>query len=142
MLIPQLTPIQPINVVVQQPPGLPVWITTLFAAAVGAVFGIASSLLTELFKHRLRVIKVRRQLGKELMRNMDQVESGVRILNYAKTKTAEDKTEAIWFVRANLLPANSERFDHISAGDTDLMYEIDESKNLSQFIPWQRASPL
>jgi len=133
MFIPQVTPIQPINVVVQQPPGLPVWIATLFAAAVGAVFGIGSSLLTEYLKHRLRVRKVGRQLGKELMRNMDQVGSGARILNYAKQKKIEDKTDAVWFVRANLLPVNSERYDHISSADTDLMYEIDESKNLNQF---------
>jgi hypothetical protein len=36
-------------------------------------------------------------------------------------------------MRGKMLPVNSERYDHIASGDRDLMYEIDESKNLGQF---------
>lgn len=65
---------------------------------------------------------VRRQLGKELMRNMDQAESAVRMLNHAKEKGLGEKTDAVWFVRGKFLPVSGERYDHISSADTELMY--------------------
>jgi len=58
MFIPQVTPIQPINVIVHQPPGWPIWATTLFAAAVGGAFGVGTNLVTEYLKHLFRVRKV------------------------------------------------------------------------------------
>jgi hypothetical protein len=41
---------QQIYVTVQQPPGPPEWVKILFTAAVGAIIGVLSSLLTETLK--------------------------------------------------------------------------------------------
>jgi hypothetical protein len=39
MFIPEVTQIQPLNVIVQQAPGMPEWVKILISAGVGAVFG-------------------------------------------------------------------------------------------------------
>jgi hypothetical protein len=133
MLIPEITPIQPITVTVNQPPGWPLWLTTLFSASVGALFAIATNVVTELFRNRLRKKKAIRQLGAELMENMERIEGAERILKDAETRSVEDKRGALYAVDAYFFPLNSEWFDHLSQTEINSMYEIDHTKELRFF---------
>ena len=64
MFIPQVTPIQPINVWVHNPPSWPIWGTTLFSAVVGGIAGVGANLLTEQIKNLLRFRKMRNILSR------------------------------------------------------------------------------
>jgi hypothetical protein len=82
MFIPQVTPIQPVNVVVQQALGMPEWVRILISAATGALFALGVSLMMEYLRPNI----VKRDLKKEatehliseLTENMDLVLSGCR----------------------------------------------------------------
>jgi hypothetical protein len=58
----------PINVTLQQPPGLPFWQTTIISALVGTFFGLASSALLEFVKPAISVWL----LQKTILKNLDE----------------------------------------------------------------------
>ena len=60
--------IPPIQVTVQQPPGLPFWETAVISAVVGTFFGIASGTLMEFVKPLI----ARRHLKRVMLRHLDQ----------------------------------------------------------------------
>jgi hypothetical protein len=133
MFDPQITPIQPINVIVHNPPSWPLWATTLFSAMVGGIFGTAANLVTDELKRFRRVRRLRGLLSGELMRNQEQAEAGVRILKDAEGGSATDQARAVGFVAGNVVRFNSERFDRASQADAELLWDIDKGKQLEKF---------
>jgi hypothetical protein len=138
MLIPEITPIQPITVTVNQPAGWPLWLTTLFSASVGAFFAIATNLLTDVVKNHLRRQKAIHQLGQELMENMERIEGADRILKDAEKGSVEDQRGAIYAIEAYFFPLRKEWFEHLSQSDMKSMYEIDDKRELRMFYRLER----
>ena len=87
---------QQIYVTVQQPPGPPEWVKILFTAAVGAIIGVLSSLLTETLKPYLTRVqekrKIRQQIRLEVNSNIRAMESIAEVLK--KLDLENDKYEA------------------------------------------------
>jgi len=138
MFIPDITPIQPITVTVNEPPGWPLWLTTLFSASVGALFALGTNLATDLSKGHFRKQKTIRKLGKELMENMERIEGSERILKDAENRSVEDKRGAIYAIEAYFFPLRKEWFDHLSQSDINTMYEIDDKRELRMFYRLER----
>jgi alkyl sulfatase BDS1-like metallo-beta-lactamase superfamily hydrolase len=133
MFIPQVTPIQPINVVVQQAPGMPEWVRTLLAAVTGAFFGIAATFVTEYLKRLNLKKEVEKQLGMELMENLTIAENGYRILQEARDSSGEERKQAAARATQMARTINADRFSYYFAGQKSLVYEVDQKKQAGGF---------
>jgi hypothetical protein len=138
MFIPQITPIQPINVIVQQPIGWPVWQTTLFSAAIGAILGIAGNVTMEFLKPRIGNFVSRQEVSKQLVievtRNLSYLEK-VRILLRAANRGEAMNKEHAKYLLSNIW---DDRYRHYLADKPILVFEIDRHKQLREF--YQMAS--
>jgi hypothetical protein len=87
MLIPQVTPIQPINVIVHQP-GPPLWLTIILSALTGAMSAILAGLVVEYvrpFMAKWRKKKmIRGMLNDEFLANFGELEACLRVLRMAR----------------------------------------------------------
>jgi hypothetical protein len=134
MFLPPNTPLPPINVVVQNPPGWPVWATTLFSASVGAVFGIAGGIFMEYAKPwigKRRLAKViLAQLSEELLDNMGIIETANYMLGSQEIKL--DAERRIKLAGITLRHMKNDRFDYYFKNEKSLVYVVDKEKQLVQ----------
>jgi hypothetical protein len=127
----------PINVVVQNPPGMSEWIKTLLSASVGFVFAMIASLVMEYIKpilerSRLRA-NVKKQLHTEFIQNMIVVDGLVRFLDMPKRKTPTEQIEADDWARSLLSEFRRDRFDQLFEESKDVVYELDPTGHLVRF---------
>jgi len=133
MLIPQVTPIQPINVIVQQAPGMPAWIIALISALAGGVLGFAGSLAMEYTKPYLTRRTVRKHLNDEFVANLSRVEAASRVLVKAQDSSFTDKSFALLTVDSILSQNKMDRFETYFSTQKNAVYEVDTNQRLIDF---------
>jgi hypothetical protein len=137
MFTPEVTPIQPINVIVQQAPGMPEWVKILISAGVGALFGIVGSLMTEFLKTHFakRALKkvLTEQLVSELSENLDYAETCCETLMTSASGSTETRNDAIARASGTAKYINNDRYKHYFIGEKLLVYKIDPDKSLADF---------
>ena len=145
MFIPQVMPIQPVNVIVQQAPGLPEWVRILISAGAGAVFGILGSLATEYVKPYIvtrRMEKlIRVHLNEEFLANLGELEVAGRILADANGRTDSDKSHALMAVDEILHRVRQDRYDLYFKEEKSVVYHIDSNQHLSLFYATLNRKP-
>ena len=77
LLIAAAQQVPTINVTVQQPPGLPVWVTALISAAIGAAFALTTNVLMEYVKPWITKRRTRQSVAKQIT---DEVATNMRVL--------------------------------------------------------------
>jgi hypothetical protein len=131
MLIPQVTPIQPINVILQQPPGPPLWLTIVLSALTGAVSAILGGVVIEYAKPEIikwsskRTIK--RHVNEEFTLNLSVIEAALRVMRYAEGRPFPYRSEALLAVGEMLRRFRQDRYERYFATDKDMLYELDVS---------------
>lgn len=131
--------IPPIMVTIQQSPaGMPEWVKILITATAGALVGIVSSILMEYLKPYIakRLLKktVTAQLGKELLKNLNHVDAGKRIVEGAEGRSKGDREFALKSCGVLARSVESDRYDFYFAGEKAVVYELDEDESLSTFF--------
>jgi len=127
----------PIYVTVQQPPGLPIWITALISAAVGAVFAIVTGIGMEYVKpyisKRLARQTVSRELDDEFAVNFQNLMNAVEIIADAEQGGGEFVGKALETASMLLTGFRTDRFLCHFEKDKTIYYEIDRERNLASF---------
>lgn len=140
MFDPQLPPI---NVVVQQAPGMPEWIKTLISAGTGAFFGIATTLATDLIKKIRLKREIERQIAQELIENLTIAEEGLKCCEDAKNIGPDSYQGAANEAMQLARKINPDRFNYYFENHKSIVYEIDNKKRASGFYATMRnALPL
>lgn len=129
----QATP-SPVHVILDQPPSLPDWEKVLITASAGAVFGIVGSIAMEFLKPLIAKSTqrktIRKQLGAELLDNMNNIEAAIRVAADVKDKPAGQQAGAMNLCGVLIDSCKMDRFDHYFAEEKSLVYEIDDDKIL------------
>jgi len=98
-----LQPLPPIQVTVQQPPGLPVWVTAVISAAVGAFLGMITGAVMEFAKPAIAKSLVRRlvktQLLSEFASNMLRIDGVCSVLRNVENKSEAEQKAALYLAR-------------------------------------------
>jgi hypothetical protein len=145
MFIPEVSPIQPVNVIVQQAPGLPAWITVMLSALTGAASAILSGIAIEFLKpymDRRRMLKmIKDQLNAEFLANLSQLKAAKRIIFDASSRTESDKSLAQGGLNEILREVKQDRYDLYFENDKSIVYEIDKNQNLSAFYSVLNRKP-
>jgi hypothetical protein len=127
----------PINITVQQPPGLPEWIKILITAGIGALVGITSNIAMEVLKpyiaKRLLKASVDKQLGDELMENLSQIEAVNRLLKSVDLTNPDDRELALDVAGIIVSGVQRDRYDFYFSTQKALFYEMDATRALSAF---------
>jgi hypothetical protein len=137
MLLFQVSPVQPVNVVIQQAPGMPEWIKILITAMAGAVVGFVSSLVMEFIKpaiaKRVGRKTVLAQLVGELTENISILEACFRILKVDEPHwNVEPALERATFAKLSSSTTDN-RYQYYLLEQKAIVYELDEKKQLAEF---------
>jgi len=137
MFIPQVTPIQPVNVIVQQAPGIPAWAISLLSAVVGAVLGFIGGVAAEyakplVNKARMRPI-VKKHLHDEFLINYNAVNAAQRILTSGAQLEPSERSYALGQAGQILADIRRDRYDLYFSTEKTLVYEIDQFQTLADY---------
>ena len=137
MLIPQLTPIQPVNVIVQQPPGAPLWLTIVLSAMTGAASAILGGLAVEYLKPYIARLQrekmIRGLLDDEFLANLGELEACLRVLNHASSGSADQKAHTLMVVDEIMHRVTQDRYDLYFEQDKEIVWKIDKTRLLWSF---------
>jgi hypothetical protein len=137
MLIPQLTPIQPVNVIVQQPPGAPLWLTIVLSAMTGAASAILGGLAVEYLKPYITRLQrekmIRGLLDDEFLANLGELEACLRVLNHASSGSADQKAHTLMVVDEIMHRVTQDRYDLYFEQDKEIVWKIDKTRLLWSF---------
>jgi hypothetical protein len=137
MLIPQVTPIQPVNVVVQMPHGAPVWLTIVLSGCIGAVSAILGGLSVEYLKPYITRLQrekmIRALLDDEFLANLGELEACLRVLKHASSGTADQKAHTLMVVDEILHRVIQDRYDLYFEQDKEIVWKIDKMRLLWSF---------
>jgi len=126
----------PIYLTVQQQAGIPDWIKILISAAVGAAFGIGTSILMEFVKPSLgkRQLKkgIRVHLIDEATGALQAVEACMKIFG-AVEDVARSGAIALTFAELKIGDRFGERYDHFFEEEKIATFEIDKAMLLRTF---------
>jgi hypothetical protein len=137
---PPWNPTEPIRVIIQQPTGLPVWISTLIGSAVGAAFVFLTQFAMEFIKpwrerkHKRKLVDW--HLALELIRAMESVEGVISHLERMMSGRADmdNMMKPITAQRAlTKLNVHHAQFDSFVKTDLDVVNEIDVDHLLTEF---------
>jgi hypothetical protein len=132
--IPQL---QPIQVTVQQPPGMPEWIKILITAAVGVVAGVVSNSLMEIVKPRIANAMDRAMLNAKLLpefkRNMGIMEAALEKIRPSSKPEPGWRAVATTDVFLLVLHIRNARFKLSTETNLSLLLEVDPERRLTTF---------
>jgi len=117
-------------VTVQQPAGWPVWVTTLFSAAVGAVFGFLGTIASERLKKRAKQKKISTHLAAEVLNNLRAMD-GVLLMVVPEIPYDTDSWKN--YIRAVAWKISVDRYSHYFAQEKEMVYELDEKGMLENF---------
>jgi hypothetical protein len=129
-----LPPDSPFHVIVDHvptTPGLPIWITTLISAGIGAVFGVVSGSVMEVLKPLIsrRVAKgqVKPQLIEELNRNLEKIGD---IDKWDQTKA---ENSIIAFANYLTRVIDQSKYSHYRVEEPLVIFDLDRDKWLASF---------
>lgn len=130
----------PVHVIVDHVPvvaGLPIWVTTLISAGIGAVFGIVSGSLMEIFKpaiqHFFLKRRIRPQLKSELELNLEKV----KVIVGDKAQPSDEIIMAHTFYLTRVI--DQSRFRYYLDEEPLAIYDIDGGKHLQNFYDTFRS---
>ncbi len=127
----------PIHITVQQPPGWPVWVTTLFSAVVGAIFGLIGTLLIEYAKPKIRDQRkqkeIAEQLDAEVRENMRRLIFAWNSFDEIDTNKDLRKQTQFHAAKVSLRNISDDRFKDNFQHHKRLVYKIDPAGLLKQF---------
>jgi hypothetical protein len=129
MFIPQLTPIQPINVIVQQPHEFPGWIIAILSAFAGAILTMGTEYLRGYIDGKM----IKEQLNDEFLINFNRVLAASRVLDGSVNEIDDEKSHALMTVKHMLSRLKRDRFDLYFGNQKATVYELDKKQNLSDF---------
>ena len=142
MFDPQLPPI---NVVVQNPPGMSEWAKTLLSASVGAVFGIVGSVFMEYAKPFIQRLQrrdlIKRQLNDEFMKSYTRVMSAKRAIEYGADRVVAEKGYAVGAARNIIEGCKRDRYDMYFESDKETVYEFDKNNRLADYYQELGSEP-
>lgn len=127
MVIPQVTPIQPINVIVQQSADKFEWLKILASGVMGAVFGIIGSGATDLIRERRQTKLVFGYLREELELNMSRLIACDKILPNAGGGYPD---AAIGTVNRAIREMHTDRYRYYFENERSIVYKFDQDSNL------------
>jgi hypothetical protein len=137
MLIPQVTPIQPVNVVVQMPPGAPIWLTIVLSGSIGAISAILGGLAVEYLKpyiaRRQREKMIRGLVDDEFLANLGELEACLRVLKHAFPGTVDQKAHSVMVVDEIMHRVIQDRYDLYFEQDKEIVWAIDKKRLLWSF---------
>jgi hypothetical protein len=126
----------PINVTLQQPPGLPLWATTLVSAGVGAVFAILVSIAIEFVKRWISKREDRKlvaaQLAAELLQNLNAIDNLRRVLEDFRDASGEEVKWLESFVLNVAASLKMDRYTRHFDNDKDIVYQLDSERHLER----------
>jgi hypothetical protein len=128
MFIPEVTPIQPVNVIVQQAPGIQEWVKILISALVGMLFGIVTTAATDWIKEEKQRRRVFGYLRGELDLNMSLLTACNEILRDMRFKRSEDI--GIPTVNKAIREMHTDRFRYWFENERAIVYKFDQDNNL------------
>jgi len=136
-----------VHVIVDQlpaAPSWPVWETTLFAAMVGAIFGILGNAAMEylkpwIAKHLKR--KMRRHFAEEVSDNLGRLLSANTRLKSALDLSEEQRAETEKVVRQIRDNFRREAFDRYAVDERDALLELKGHLDLYAFYNSIRSTP-
>jgi hypothetical protein len=133
ILLPPVDP-APVHVIVDHiptAPGLPIWVTTLISAGIGAVFGILSGSVMEVLKplisRRVVAAQVKPQLIEELKRNLEKIGDVDR--------WDQSKADKSIIAFANYLTRiiDQSKYSHYIVEEPLVIFDLDRDKWLASF---------
>lgn len=137
MLIPS-TPIPPINVVVQNPPGMSEWAKTLLSASVGFVFAMVASVVMEYVKPWIAKRSLQQDMSthlrEEVMLNVNLLMGAMNAINHVNARTFGFAPEDLHNAGLVLVEQlNSDRFDLYFTDHKLSVYEQTGHRELIRF---------
>jgi hypothetical protein len=137
MFIPEVTPIQPVNVIVQQAPGPSYWLTILLSALTGAVSAILGGVFVEYVKPYMAKWRkkkmIRRLLNEEFLENFAELEAALRVLRHAEEGTYSQKSHSLLVFDEISHRVIQDRYDLYFGKEKSIFYEIDTKRRLWRF---------
>jgi hypothetical protein len=125
----------PINITVQSPPGLPLWVTAAISAGVGSLFTIMTSALMEVIKPwlagRSTLRAVKREITAELVANLNKLQAIVTIHKDASDKgITAMRAAASAFNTILAVEIATDRYDKAFDEQKTIVYKIDPAGTL------------
>ncbi len=138
LIIPQVTPFPPINVVVQNPPGMSEWAKTLLSASVGFVFAMVASVVMEYVKPLIAKRSLQQgmssHLREEAMLNLNLLMGAMNAIHHVNAQTFGFAPEDLHNAGLVLVEQlNSERFDLYFTDHKLSVYEQTGHRELIRF---------
>ena len=129
MFDPQVTPVPPINVVVQNLPDRFAWVPQLIFLFLGSVLTIAGGIGSGWIRKRLKIRRKRRELASEVKVNLDKMTAFTLAWEYAHDNSVPIQKVA-GRAQAEVDLLRSDLFDHYFETERPLVYEIDINRSL------------
>jgi hypothetical protein len=133
MLTPDVTPIQPINVIIHQDGGMSELAKTLISALTGALAAIIVAFVIDWIKRLILKREMREHIALELMENLSVAERADLMLSGAANEPEGEKQRVVKWARALARLVNSDMFDYYLAEHRSLVYKIDKKKKARGF---------
>ncbi len=137
MFVPEMTPIQPVNVIIHNPPGISEFAKTMLSASVGFLFGIAGNVLMEFVKPKFEMQRrkdlVIRQVHPEFLQNMNAVDGAMQLLDAVVDEGETVQMSTCFFANQVLSDFRHDRFDQCFEKEKDAAYAVDNRGNLVRF---------
>lgn len=124
----------PIQVTVQQPPGAPVWVTTLISASVGAALALGTSIALEYVKPLINNNRTKRRMVRDLVNEFKG--NYAMVLDAAEAAHAYRTGNPLQKVLADMMITSA------AAAVGKTVYSHYKETELSLFLEVERESPL
>jgi hypothetical protein len=131
-------PLPPINVVVQNPPGMSEWAKTLLSASVGFIFAMVASVVMEYLKPWIAKGSLRTTIaahvGEEVLINLNLLEGALKVLlevQADKPGFQSDDVETVGKMLKDQL--STDCFDNYFGTHKELVYESKRGRELIEF---------
>jgi hypothetical protein len=132
----------PIHVTIQQPPGLPIWLTAAIGASVGAVFAIVTNTAMEFLKPKIAscITKriVERELAYEVLANLGKVETALYIIKDAYERRSIFLDKALETIPLLLSKVHNDSYTQYFEKEKRIVHQIDRGRNLQDFYEAER----
>jgi hypothetical protein len=140
-------PLPPINVVVQNPPGMSEWAKTLLSASVGFVFAMVASVVMEYLKPWIAKGSLRTTIaghvGEEVLINLNMLEGALKVLLEVQADRPGFQSDDVETVGRMLKEKlSTDRFDNYFGTHKELVYESKRGRELIEFNGSLRRSRL
>jgi len=127
----------PINVTVQSPPGMPIWLSAPISAAIGAMFAVVTNVVMEFVKPKInqRVLHrmMREHIDTEFKKNMALVYKGFRTFELLGDNAEQITGDAKQVVLFGLLFLKCPKFSYYRNLQPIVVSEIDPEDHLAVF---------